>query len=120
LKYKVEFNNKKANCTATTRTKVNQSDTLLFNLKDELDMGNLKPASLFSLNKKGIQSAEATEWLLNGSTRLIDVSYISESMKTEFYNIDHSYFREILERLIQEKCGQQDKTYIEKYLDSLD
>lgn len=54
-------------------------------------------------------------WIKNGSQRFIDISFLTDSIKTDNFNINHQYFQEVLERFVQLKCGKRDEMYTTDY-----
>jgi hypothetical protein len=54
-------------------------------------------------------------WKFNQKSRFIDVSYLQDKIKCELYNINHQYFYQILELIVQHELGERDYSYFEKY-----
>ncbi len=73
----------------------------------------LKPVD----EKRAFTSRKGSEWVLNDSIKLIDISYISDKLVIPESQKGHSYFFQILELYIQEILPKTNESYLGNYIE---
>jgi len=95
-----------------------KKDTLKYTTEDYDNYHPKQSVELYPIdNKRAFTSRKETNWVLNDTIQLIDISYLADRFFVPETQIGHKYFYEILELYIQDVLPKRIDTYLEHYLD---